>query len=413
MSFAADLHLHSRYAYACSKNLSLENMATWAKLKGLDLLATGDFTHPMWRQELRQKLEMVSGGLFVFQGVRFVLGTEVSCVYSQGGRARRVHVLLLAPDFATVDRLCLALGEGGSKLEGDGRPTLRMSARDFTAMALEINPECIVIPAHVWTPWYGMFGSKSGFDSLEECFLDMAPRIRAVETGLSSDPAMNWAIPELEDRAIVSFSDAHSLPKMGREVTVFEGDLCYPGLAQALATNGVAYTVEFYPEEGKYHYSGHRKCGVRLSPEDIRRMGTRCPSCGRPLTLGVLHQIRQASCLSAGMSDALIDGDGFIRSARGRPPFMRLVPLLEIIAENLGRGTASKGVQQEYLHVVRELGGELRVLAHAGAADLEAAAGERMAQGILKARLGDVTVEPGYDGVYGTVRVWPDAPPTR
>ena len=242
MSFVADLHLHSRYAYACSKNLSLENLASWAKLKGIDLLATGDFTHPLWRQELRQKLELASGGLFVFQGVRFVLGTEVSCVYSQGGRSRRVHVLLLAPDFATVDRLCLALGEEGSKLEGDGRPTLRLSARDFTDMALEINPECIVIPAHVWTPWYGMFGSKSGFDSLEECFLDMAPWIHAVETGLSSDPAMNWGVPGLEDRAIVSFSDAHSLPKMGREATVFEGELSYAGLTQALATNGVAYT---------------------------------------------------------------------------------------------------------------------------------------------------------------------------
>ena len=244
---------------------------------------------------------------------------------------------------------------------------------------------------------------------MEECFLDMAPWIHAVETGLSSDPAMNWPIPELEDRAIVSFSDAHSLPKMGREVTVFEGELSYPGLAQALATNGVAYTVEFYPEEGKYHYSGHRKCGIRLSPEDTGRVGDRCPSCGRPLTLGVLHQVREASaCMPAGSKPAKMDGEGFIRSPRGRPPFMRLVSLVDIIAETLGRGSASKGVQQEYLRVIRELGGELRVLAHAGAADLEAVAGERLAQAILRARLGDVTVDPGYDGVYGTVRVWPE-----
>ena len=238
----------------------------------------------------------------------------------------------------------------------------------------------------------------------------MAPWIRAVETGLSSDPATNWAIPELEDRAIVSFSDAHSLPKLGREVTVFEGELSYAGLTQALATSGVAYTVEFYPEEGKYHYSGHRKCGVRFSPEDTLRMGTRCPSCGRPLTLGVLHQVQEASAV---MSNAIIDGEGFIRSSRGRPPFLRLVPLADIIAETLGRGPASKGVQQEYLRVVRELGGELRALAHAGDADLESVAGERLAQAILKARMGDVMVDPGYDGLYGTVRVWSETPASR
>ncbi|MCH7606563.1 MAG: DNA helicase UvrD, partial [Chloroflexi bacterium] len=234
MSYVADLHLHSRFAYATSKHLTLENLATWAKTKGIDLLASADFTHPAWRRELEQNLTPVSPGHYSFLGVHFVLGTEVSCVYNQGGRNRRLHLLLLVPDFGTVQQISNALTRSKANLESDGRPILRLSARDFTALALDINPECIVIPAHIWTPWYGLFGSKSGFDSLEECFLDMTPHIHAVETGLSSDPAMNWAIPELAGKTIVSFSDAHSVAKLGREVTAFQGEFSYQGLADAL-----------------------------------------------------------------------------------------------------------------------------------------------------------------------------------
>ena len=282
MGYAADLHLHSPYAYACSKNLILDNLAAWAKLKGIDLLACGDFTHPAWLGELRRKLKPGDSGLFRFNGVHFVLGTEVCCNYRQGGRSRRVHLLLFAPDFDTVDRLNLALAAGKNSLEknnleSNGRPILSLSARDFTTLALEINPECMVIPAHVWTPWFGVFGSKSGFDSLEECFRDLTPQIHALETGLSSDPAMFWPIRELDRKTIVSFSDAHSPQKLGRELTVFEGELSYHGLAEAVAHQRVAYTAEFYPQEGKYHYDGHRKCGVRPSPEDTRRQGGRCP----------------------------------------------------------------------------------------------------------------------------------------
>ena len=261
MSYAADLHLHSPFAYACSKNLTLENLSAWAKVKGIQLLASGDFTHPVWREELGRKLISDGSGLYTYNDIHFILGTEVNCIYSQGGKGRRVHLLLLAPDFNTVDRLTLALTRLKINLKSDGRPILSLSARDFTALALDANPECIVIPAHVWTPWYGVFGSKTGFDNLEECFQDMTPQIHAVETGLSSDPAMIWPIPWLADRTIVSFSDAHSPAKLGRELTVFEGELSYRGLAESLAHQGVAYTVEFYPEEGKYHYTGHRKCG--------------------------------------------------------------------------------------------------------------------------------------------------------
>ena len=402
MTYAADLHLHSRYAYATSKNLTLESLAAWARIKGIDLLSSADFTHPAWRRELEEKLDPVSPGLYRFGGVSFVLGTEVSCVYKQGGRSRRVHMLLFAPDFATVAELCTAFSKAGAKLESDGRPTLPMSARDLTALALDINHQCMVIPAHVWTPWFGLFGSKSGFDSLEECFLDMSPHIHAIETGLSSDPAMNWNIREVAGRAIVSFSDAHSAPKLGRELTVFEGDLGYGELAQALKHRQIAYSVEFYPEEGKYHYTGHRKCGIRHSPEDTQRVGQRCPACDRPLTVGVLHRING---LSDGERAGHRDAAGFVQNQEGFPPFIRLVPLQEIISETLALGPSSKRVQKEYSRIIGELGNELNILAWAEEADLVAAAGEPLARNILKARVGEVSIEPGYDGLYGKVSV--------
>ncbi len=418
MGYAADLHLHSPYAYACSKNLILDNLAAWAKLKGIDLVACGDFTHPAWLGELRRKLKPGDSGLFRFNGVHFVLGTEVCCNYRQGGRSRRVHLLLFAPDFDTVDRLNLALAAGKNSLEknnleSNGRPILSLSARDFTALALEINPECMVIPAHVWTPWFGVFGSKSGFDSLEECFRDLTPQIHALETGLSSDPAMFWPIRELDRKTIVSFSDAHSPQKLGRELTVFEGELSYHGLAEAVAHQRVAYTAEFYPQEGKYHYDGHRKCGVRQSPEDTRRQGGRCPVCRRLLTLGVLNRAQRMATGSretSHVSDRTGVSGGFVRHDGTRPPFIRLVPLREIIAETLGQGPATKRVEAEYRRISQELGNELQVLISVTSTDLKQVAGERLAEAVMKARIGDVRVDPGYDGVFGKVRVWPDQP---
>ena len=404
MDYLADLHLHSSFAFATSRDITLENLAAWAKVKGIDLLASADFTHPVWLRELRAKLTDDGPGLYRFGGVHLVLGTEVSCVFPQNGRSRRVHVLLLAPDFDTVDRINALLAKYGN-LQSDGRPTLKLSARDLTELVLDVNANCIVIPAHVWTPWYGLFGSKSGFDYLEECFLDLTPQIHAVETGLSSDPAMNWSIPELEDRTIVSFSDAHSAPKLGRELTAFQGDLSYHGLADALAHQGVAYSVEFYPEEGKYHWSGHRKCAVRQSPQDTAEQGTRCPACHRPLTLGVLHRIGGY----AGEGDTgRRDPDGFVRSKQGWPPFIRLLPLAEIIAETWGRGQATKGVQREYQRITSELGSEIQALIWAKADDLISVAGEKLAEAVLRARVGDIQVDPGYDGLYGKIRIWPE-----
>ena len=403
--FVADLHIHSRYAYACSKNLTLPNLAATARVKGIGLLATGDFTHPAWLAELESGLVEVDAGTFQYDGVNFVLGTEISCVYRQGGKARRLHLLLFLSSLEGVKRFNAELSQRGVKLEGDGRPTVGLSAVELTSLALDVDPGAMVIPAHLWTPWYGLLGSVSGFDSLEECFGELTPLVRAVETGLSSDPAMNWEIPGLEDRAILSFSDAHSLPNLAREVTVFKGRPTYEALKVAVEQNGVAYTVEFYPEEGKYHYNGHRNCGLRQSPQETAAQGSqRCPVCGRPLTLGVLHRVHS---LSAGeSSEPAADSDGFIRPTDGRPPFLRLVPLEELLAETLGAGRRTKKVASVYERLCAELGNELAVLAWADAADLRQAAGEKVAEAILKARTGKVVTEPGFDGQYGTVRVW-------
>ena len=413
MAYVADLHIHSSYARSTSPQLTLANLAAWARLKGIHLLATGDFTHPVWREELRTKLEEEPGGLFRLKGrpednVRFVLGTEVSCVYPQAGRTRRVHLLLFAPGFEAVERLCRALAPWG-KLASDGRPTLGLSARGVVEVALEADPRCLVVPAHAWTPWYSVFGSKGGFDSLADCFGDMLLHITAVETGLSSDPAMNWRVPELDGMAIVSFSDAHSLANLGREATVLDGQPGYEGLRQALSSpDGVAYTVEFFPAEGKYHYDGHRRCGICQSPAETVRQGQRCPRCGRTLTLGVAYRLEAL----AAREEAVQAEDGFLTDPEGkRPPFRRLVPLREVLAEALGRGAGTKGVQSLFSRLVQEVEPELELLQRAPLERIASVAGERVAEGIGRVRRGQMTVQLGYDGVYGKVRIWGEGPP--
>ena len=424
MAYIADLHVHSRYAYSTSKNLSLDSLTTWAKLKGINLLASADFTHPAWLEELRRGLTpaipgpTISGstagsgdGLYQSNGVHFVLGTEVSCVYRQGSRAKRLHMLMFAPDFETVDAINRRLAPLG-RLDSDGRPTLKISARDLVSMVLDCNDQCFFIPAHVWTPWYGVLGSKTGYDSLEECFQDMYPHIHAIETGLSSDPAMNWQVPEMAGKSIVSFSDAHSAARLGRESTAFEGEMSYSGLAEALGNQRIAYTMEFYAEEGKYHYSGHRKCGVSLGPEETLGSSGRCPRCGRQLTLGVLHRLLELS----GGADTAPGLAGNPASERAvtvygtanRPPFFRLTPLQGIIAQCMGVGESSKKAQAEYLRITPQIGGEIRALTKATLEELTIAGGESLARLILRARNGGVSVVPGYDGVYGRVRVLTD-----
>ena len=401
-SFVADLHVHSPYAFACSKALTLDNLAAWARRKGIDLLATGDFTHPAWAAELRANLVAGADGLYEYGGVRFVPGTEISCVYRQGGRVRRIHMLTLMPTLDAAADFTRRLSLYGN-LSSDGRPTVSLSARDLLALALDCHPEAIVMPAHAWTPWYGVYGSRGGFDSLEECFGDLAHLITAVETGLSSDPAMNRAVPELDTRSIVSFSDAHSLGRLGRELTAFAGELSWDGLVAGLRDAGVAFTVEFYPEEGKYHYSGHRSCGVVYGPADEAANGTDCPVCGRPLTLGVLHRVSRLAERPIG-DELKPDARGLIESDDPHPPFARLIPLQEVIAAVRGVGVNTRRVMREYDAVIDQVGNELATLLYASESDLLPVAGETLTEAIMRARTGEVTVEPGYDGIYGTVK---------
>lgn len=404
MIYSADLHLHSPYARATSRELTFENMARWARIKGIDLLASADFTHPEWFAETNRKLRPTGDGLYECEGARFVLGTEVNCNGVVGSRNRRIHMLMLAPSIAVVERINAALADKGL-LASDGRPTLHMTPRELLETVLEIDEWIMLIPAHAWTPHFGLYGSRTGFDSLEECFGDLTGHISAIETGLSSDPAMNWRMPELDDVSIVSFSDAHSLPKMARELTYIDGELSYDGLRQALKEQSIAYTVEFFPEEGKYHHSGHRKCGVNLSPAEVAKTGATCPVCGRRMTLGVMQR---TEALAKRPESFGKDDDGFTCNSDGRPPFRSLVGLQQIVAESLGRGVNTKGVQAQYMTLVEELGNEMHVLMDADVSDIERVGGERIADGVGRVRTGDIVIEPGYDGVFGKVSVWRD-----
>ena len=405
MSYVADLHTHSPFAIGTSRHLTFEIMVHWAKLKGIDVLSSGDFTHPAWLSETRTKLREGDDGLLELGGVKFVLGTEVNCVAEQNGRRRRVHMLLLAPSLRTVDRLNESLGSRGS-LEKDGRPTLRLTPRDLVRTVLDIDSSCLIIPAHLWTPWFGLYGSKSGFDSLEECFGDEARSVYAVETGLSSDPAMNWRVPSLDAVSLVSFSDAHSPQNLGRELTVFPGPPSYQGLARCLKDQRIEYTVEFFPQEGKYHHSGHRKCGTCLGPDEVRDQGDRCPRCGRRITLGVMQRVEE---LASRDPEIRVNGDGLITSPNGRPPFRNLVPLAQILSESLGVGPKTKKTQAVFMDLVSELDGELNVLVETPTAEIARIAGERVAEGVARVRARDISIEPGYDGQYGTVKIWPEA----
>ena len=413
MTYSADLHIHSSYAYATSPALNFENLAHWAKIKGIDLLASADFTHPDWFAESKAKLTGTGDGLYEYDGVKFILGTEVSCVARVGGRSRRVHILIFAPSLDSVAGINAALERRGAKLNGDGRPTLSIAPRDLLEIILEIEPRCIMIPAHAWTPWFGIFGSKSGFDSLEECFGDMTRHIHAIETGLSSDPSMCWRVPELDDLSIVSFSDAHSLPKLARELTIFNGSPSYDGLAESLRAQDIAYTIEFFPEEGKYHHSGHRRCGVSLDPNEVNERGSACPACGRPLTLGVMQRVEE---LARRKLDARVGEDGMTRSPDGRPPYRSLVSLQQILSEAMSVGVNTKRARGAYASLVDNFGGELDILISVPTGEVAAALpshGPAVAEGLERVRTGDIHIVPGFDGQYGTVRVWPDSSPPR
>jgi len=393
----ADLHIHSRYSRATSQEMVVPKIVEYAKLKGIGMVGTGDFTHPAWLKELKANLEY-RDGIYEYGGIRFVLNVEVNNIYTRQGRLRRVHNLIFAPDFQTVDRINQYLGRFG-KLESDGRPILSLDTYDMYKALLDISPAVFMIPSHIWTPWFSLFGSNSGFDTIEECFGDLKGRFFAVETGLSSDPAMNWRLSVLDNYTLVSNSDAHSPSRLGREANVFKDDLDYDGLCAVLKNPDPVrflYTIEFYPEEGKYHFDGHRKCDVRLSPREARFNNNLCPVCSRNLTIGVLHRV-----------EVLADREEGFLPAR-RIPYKNLIPLEEIIAEALNVGRDTVVVRNEYLKLCRQFSSEFEVLIKTPFEALKDATQEKIAQGVVRARQGEVTINPGYDGEFGTVRIFPE-----
>ena len=418
MKLVADLHIHSHFSRATSPNLTFEHLTRWAQLKGIHVVGTGDIAHPGWLAEMREKLVPAEDGLFrlhddlaaAVQGevppachapVRFLLGGEISNIYKRGGQTRKVHNVVFAPTFEAVERLQARLERIGN-IRSDGRPILGLDSRDLLEIVLDTDPACHLIPAHIWTPWFSLLGSKSGFDSVAECFADLTPHIFALETGLSSDPPMNWRVSGLDRYTLVSNSDAHSPEKLGRETTLFDCELAYGALFAALHTSsgrevegkGYLGTVEFFPEEGKYHFDGHRACGIVWDPPTTRAHDEICPVCGKPVTVGVMHRV-----------ETLADRPEGFRPA-GPRPFHSLIPLPELLGEVYGVGASSKQVQAEYFKLLVGLGAELGILRETPLDDITKIGGERLAEGIGRMRRGEVIAQPGYDGEFGVIRVF-------
>lgn len=408
MKTIADLHIHSRFSMATSKEGTPENLDFWARKKGISLIGTGDFTHPVWREELKERLVSEGNGLyhlrdayvkeesrkFPGEGTRFVVSGEISSIYKKNGKTRKVHNVILLPSLEAADAMAQRLEKIGN-IHSDGRPILGLDSHDLLEMMLDVCPEGILIPAHIWTPHFSVLGAKSGFDSVEECFEELTPYVHALETGLSSDPAMNWRISKLDRYQLVSNSDAHSPSKLGREANLLDIDCSYEGLYQAIQTGeGLEGTVEFFPEEGKYHFDGHRKCGISLSPVEAERLGGICPVCGKKLTMGVDHRVEQL----ADRAEGFVKKDG--------KKYESLVPLPEVISACMGYSTASKKVQGCFEQMIQTLGTEFDILRNVPSEDIKSCAGERIAEGIENVRNGKVKRIPGYDGEYGKIRLF-------
>ncbi len=408
MKFVADLQIHSKYSRATSKEMTLENLDFWARIKGIQVLGTGDFTHPYWLKELKEKLEPADHGLFKLkkeyrktengitqEPTRFMLTAEVSLIYFKFGKVRKVHHIIWAPDFKSVEEINARLAWVGN-LMSDGRPIIGITSEDLAKIVFENTEEAVIIPAHAWTPWFSIFGSKSGFDSVEECFDKWTNKIFAIETGLSSDPSMNWRISKLDKYALVSNSDSHSLQKIGREANVFNTELNYKAIINAIKTKNkqnFLYTLEFFPEEGKYHIDGHSVCKVSLMPKQTKKLKGICPHCKKPLTIGVLHRIELLADRPKGyISDKFI-------------PYKNLIPLDEIIMEALGIKSKSEKVWRIYFSLIKNIGPEIYIL---NEADLSVIAkiSQNIAEGIKRVRENKLHIEPGYDGTYGKIHIF-------
>ncbi|HET6516107.1 MAG TPA: endonuclease Q family protein [Thermodesulfovibrionales bacterium] len=410
MRFIADLHIHSRYSRATSRDMSPEALWKWAQFKGISVIGTGDFTHPQWLDELQEKVEPAGQGLFRLKkkflsrdvpescraDVFFLLSAEISCVYSKRGRTRKVHSIILVPGFGDAQKINRILS-GIGNLTSDGRPILGLDAKELLKIVSDVSPDGMLIPAHAWTPHFSVFGAASGFDTLEECFEDLTPSILAIETGLSSDPAMNRRLSALDRVTLLSNSDAHSPAKIGREASIFDTEPSYPAIREALRTRkGFLGTIEFFPEEGKYHYDGHRSCGVSLTPEETMKHRYLCPVCGKKVTIGVMHRVEK-----------LADREEGFRP-EGAPGFSSVIPLPEIIGETLKVGVNSKAVEKDYFSLLERLGNEFRILLECSVREIEKAGSSRIAEAISRMRSGDVHIAPGFDGEFGKVRIFED-----
>ncbi len=420
MRFIADLHIHSHYSRATSPEMNIVALTKWSQLKGAGVVGTGDFTHPKYFAELEETLEPAEPGLFKLKSahekeiqkevpqscrsaMRFMLTVEISTIYKKAERVRKVHSLIFVPSFAVAAKINEKLATIGN-IAHDGRPILGLDTKDLFKIALDASPDIMFVPAHAWTPHFSVFGSMSGFDSLEACFDELTPEIFAIETGLSSDPAMNWQVEALDRIALISNSDAHSAPKLGREANVFNTELSYYAIRDALKTNDLKAfekTIEFFPEEGKYHYDGHRAHDVSMTPEETKKRDGLCPVCGKRVTVGVLHRV-----------DDLADHKLGRKPNKARP-FQSIIPLPEILAEVEGAGPASKKVHARWIDMLGKLGNEFHILLDVPIKEIEKASTATIAQAIERMREGKVKIEPGYDGEYGHVAIWDEGERTK
>jgi len=398
MKFVADFHIHSKYSRATSKATDLENISKWAEIKGVKVISCGDFTHPRWINDIKRLLKPAEPGLFKLDDseTRFILTTEISCIYSKGGKVRKIHTVVFAPSIEIAEKINEELNKIGN-LHSDGRPILGLDVKELLRIVLEISPDCMMMPAHCLTPWFGLFGSKSGFDSIEECFEELSPHIYAVETGLSADPEMIWRIPDGRKVALLSNSDAHSPEKIGREANVFDTELSYFAIIDAIKTRDpkkFLETIEFFPEEGKYYFDGHMDCKIYLSPEESKEYSELCPVCGRTLTVGVLNRVQKLADKE----------EGFV--PEGAIPFRKIIPLKEVISEVFEVGATSKKVDKEYHKMIQELGSEFYILLDAPIKKIKEVSGDRMAEAIQLMREGKINIRPGYDGEFGKISIF-------
>ncbi len=397
MPFIADFHIHSKYSRATAKDMDLASLAKWAKIKGVSMLGTGDFTHPLWFSELKSKLQGSDlHGVYKYEDIYFIATVEVSNIYFKAGRMRKVHNIIFAPSLETAEEIASLLSEYG-ELASDGRPTLSVECDRMVRLLTGIDPKIFFVPAHAWTPHFSLFGSNSGFDSPEECYEDQTDKIHSIETGLSSDPAMNWRWSKIDRFCLTSNSDAHSPSKIGREANVFKEKIGYDALIDILKNKDkekFLYTIEFFPEEGKYHWDGHRNCKNSLSPREAAKINNICPVCGKKVTIGVMHRLEGLADRSEGHVD------------RESPSFKSVVPLAEIIGSTFGVSAGSVKVEREYFRLIKNFGTEFKILLELDERELKEGLPERIAKGILNVRGGDIEITPGYDGEYGKIRVF-------